>query len=63
MSDKNTKKPVEVSVYEGPSAEEMDEDMEVWNNARKISAKEVAHRRNPKISISFEELRQMEYDT
>ena len=60
MSDKNTKKPVEVSVYEGPSAEAIDKDMDVWNNARKISAKKVAH--HDGILYSAEELRQMEYD-
>lgn len=63
MSDKNTKKPVEVSVYEGPSAEEMDKDMDIWNNARKISAKKVAHHNEITYSVdSVEELRQMEYD-
>ena len=60
MSDKNTKKPVKVSVYEGPSAEEMDKDMEIWNKAREISAKKVAH--HNEVPYSVEELRQMEYD-
>ena len=43
MSDKNTKKPVIVSVYEGPSAEEMDEDMDIWKKAYELSRKEIAH--------------------
>lgn len=60
MSDKNIKKTVEVSEYTGPSAEAIDKDMDVWNNARKISAKKVAH--HNEIPYSVEELRQMEYD-
>ena len=60
MSDKNTKKPVKVSVYEGPSAEEMDKDMEIWNKARDRSAEKVSH--HDGILYSVEELHQMEYD-
>lgn len=63
MSDKNTKKPVKVSVYsvyEGPSAEEMDKDMEIWNKARDRSAEKVSHQDG--ILYTVEELHQMEYD-
>ena len=60
MSDKNTKKPVKVSVYEGPSAEEMDEDMDIWKKAYELSRKEIAH--HDGIPYSIEASRQMEYD-
>ena len=60
MSDKNTKKPVKVSVYEGPTAEEMDEDMDIWREACDLSRKEIAH--HDGFPISVEDYCQMRYD-